>query len=179
MKMIVKHEILLLIISTFLVACVNVTESVTGNHSVYLGDGRSNPSVRIAHVSYQQAYPEIVMYTMSLLGMPYTYGGSSRNSGFDCSGLVLNVYQNTVHISLPRTAREMANAGIPISKNQLKIGDLVFFNTTGQKYSHVGIYLGHDRFVHAPNVRSYVQIGYLNSPYWRKKFTGARTYFVK
>ncbi|MCV2509700.1 MAG: C40 family peptidase, partial [Neisseriaceae bacterium] len=89
------------------------------------------------------------------------------------------VYQNTVHTSLPRTAREMASAGIPINKNQLKVGDLVFFNTTGQKYSHVGIYLGNGRFLHSPNSRSVVQIGSLDNPYWNKQFTGARTYFVK
>lgn len=116
----------------------------------------------------------LVRYAQSLQGMPYRYGGSEPQTGFDCSGLVCHVYGRYGY-SLPRTSREMGNQLQEISQDMLMPGDLVFFNTTGQHFSHVGIYIGEDKFVHAPSSRTgHVMTSSLKQAYWAKRFEGAR-----
>ena len=136
-------------------------------------------SVRITHIDHAAASNELMLQSMSLIGTPYRFGGSNRNTGFDCSGMVQFVYREVLNVSLPRTAHDMAAAGKVISKNQLQVGDLVFFNTNGKKFSHVGLYIGENRFIHAPSRKSSIKINYLSDKFYATRFTGARTFFVK
>lgn len=116
--------------------------------------------------------PPVTSYALSLVGTPYRYGSASKDEGFDCSGFVRHVYQRH-GIQLPRTAWEMAGA-LPRA-DDLRSGDLVFFNTGSGAFSHVGLFVSGDQFVHASSNRTgKVLVSSLNNPYWRKHFTGIR-----
>ncbi len=108
------------------------------------------------------------------LGVDYRNGGRSLVTGFDCSGLVAHVFEEAYGIRLPRNVRAQSEAGLPVSVNELEPGDLVFYDTLGRPYSHVGIYLGDGRFVHAPKSGSRVRVDNLRGAYWVKRFNGAR-----
>ena len=116
----------------------------------------------------------IVKTALALRGTPYRYGGSRPETGFDCSGFVRYVYHQQ-GVTLPRMAASMAAALPTVDDGSLRVGDLVFFNTRGHRYSHVGIYIGEGRFVHAPSKRTgQVIVSAMKNPYWRKRFTGVR-----
>ncbi|CAL1241341.1 C40 family peptidase [Candidatus Methylocalor cossyra] len=115
----------------------------------------------------------LVSYALSLRGTPYVWGGASPEEGFDCSGFVQHVYRRH-GIRLPRTAREMAEVLPPLDSRSRRPGDLVFFNTTGEPYSHVGIYIGNDDFVHASSAKGQVIVSRLDKPYWWEHFLGVR-----
>jgi hypothetical protein len=117
---------------------------------------------------------EMLDTALSYLGVPYRFGGASPRTGFDCSGLVNHVFRQAFGLSLPRTAREIARNGAAVARGELLPGDLVFFNTRGFLNSHVGIYLGDSKFVHAPNARSRVRIDDMEDTYYRTRFNGAR-----
>ena len=117
---------------------------------------------------------EMLDTALSYLGVPYRLGGASPRTGFDCSGLVSHVFRQTFGLSLPRTAQEIARNGAAIARGELLPGDLVFFNTRGFLNSHVGIYLGDSKFVHAPNSRGRVRIDDMDNNYYRTRFNGAR-----
>lgn len=108
------------------------------------------------------------------VGIAYHYGGRSPETGFDCSGLVTHAFERAWGLELPRTARALAKAGKPVRFADLLPGDLVFYNTRNRPYSHVGIYLGEGRFVHAPRRGAKVRIESLKTRYWRTRFNGAR-----
>jgi cell wall-associated NlpC family hydrolase len=108
------------------------------------------------------------------VGTPYRYGGSSPRTGFDCSGLVAHVYERAWGVALPRSTQGQRHAGHAVKRAELKPGDLVFYNTRHRPFSHVGIYLGDGRFVHAPRRGQLVRIESFDSPYWRARFDGAR-----
>jgi cell wall-associated NlpC family hydrolase len=109
---------------------------------------------------------------LSYLGTPYAYGGDSK-SGIDCSAFTNAVYDQSVNVRLPRTAADQAKQGTPISRDDLKFGDLMFFNTTGANLSHVGIYIGDDLFAHASEAFG-VTISSIESSYYKKRYTEAR-----
>jgi len=117
---------------------------------------------------------DAVVYAMSLIGAPYRNGGTTPQSGFDCSGFVWYVYRQSAGIALPRSADEMGRSGQPVAANELRPGDLVFYNTLGRDFSHVGIYIGEDRFVHAPSNGGTVGIVSMRSAYWLQRYAGAR-----
>ena len=117
---------------------------------------------------------DISIAAVGLVGVPYRYGGNNPKAGFDCSGLIMYVYNKAAGIKMPRTIQDMSNKGIGIDNQPPAPGDLVFFNTTGEKYSHAGIYVGQGRFVHAPSTGGTVRLDYITSPYWAAKFTEAR-----
>ncbi|MGA8007936.1 MAG: C40 family peptidase [Thiomonas sp.] len=117
---------------------------------------------------------DLVVNAMSFLGVKYRYGGDSARSGFDCSGFVRYVYQETLGTVLPHNAAQQAREGERISENQLKPGDLVFFNTLRRAFSHVGIYIGNGQFIHAPRTGQTIRVENLDAPYWSKRFDGAR-----
>ncbi len=119
-----------------------------------------------------------VAQALFLINTPYRYGGSSPQTGFDCSGLVQYVFSKFAAQALPRTASQWAKASTPIRKSALKRGDLVFFNTSGRSFSHMGIYIGRGRFVHAPSSGKVVSIAKLDNSYYVKRFDGARTVFA-
>lgn len=117
---------------------------------------------------------DISIAAVGLVDVPYRYGGNTPKGGFDCSGLIVYVYNKAVGIKLPRTIQLMSTKGKSIEGQPPAPGDLVFFNTTGEKYSHAGIYVGQGRFVHAPSAGGTVRLDYITSPYWAAKFTEAR-----
>lgn len=116
----------------------------------------------------------LVASAMGLVGVPYRRGGSTAESGFDCSGFVRSVYQNSLGLLLPRKAEEQASATQLIRRKDLKPGDLVFFNTMRQAFSHVGIYIGEGKFIHSPKPGSRVRIDSMDMDYWQGRFNGAR-----
>ncbi len=119
-------------------------------------------------------YSPMVSYALSLQGTPYHYGKSSPDEGFDCSGFVKHVYEHQ-GISLPRTVQGMAQSLTQVSKNDLHSGDLVFFNTEGKLFSHVGIYVSNNDFIHAPSQRTgKVLVSSLKNRYWGARFICAR-----
>lgn len=111
---------------------------------------------------------------LDLIGIRYKRGGSSPETGFDCSGFVGHVFREGLGLYLPRSSREISKAGETIDKTELKPGDLVFFNTMRRAFSHVGIYLGDNRFVHAPRTGGKVRIEDMSDRYWAKRYNGAR-----
>lgn len=123
---------------------------------------------------YTQAAGELVDQAMGYLGIRYRFGGTSPETGLDCSGLVMNVFRNAIGLDLPRTASEMARMGENIGRQELKPGDLVFFNTMRRAFSHVGIYLGDGQFVHAPSSGGKVRVENMANSYWSERFNGAR-----
>lgn len=117
---------------------------------------------------------DLISTAMGMIGIPYRFGGTNAETGFDCSGFVRAIYQEAVGHVLPRNAREQAKATQKIDKKDLKPGDLVFFNTMRRAFSHVGIYVGNGQFIHAPRRGKSVRVESMNSKYWSKRFNGAR-----
>ena len=116
----------------------------------------------------------VLMRAIGLVGTPYRYGGNTPDSGFDCSGLVTYVYRDMLDLRLPRTSRELANVQGPrIDPEKLAAADLVFFGSKGN-VSHVGIYVGEGRFVHAPSSGGTVRLDRLDGAYWRDHYSGAK-----
>ena len=117
---------------------------------------------------------ELVIRSLSLLGVRYRFGGNSPDTGLDCSGLVRHVYQGAIGLVLPRRAEEISRKGERVTLDQLRAGDLVFFNTLRRAFSHVGVYIGDNRFVHAPSAGGRVRVESIDTRYWLKRFSGAR-----
>ena len=119
---------------------------------------------------------DLVLSAMNFLGVPYKRGGNSVSNGFDCSGFTRHIFEMSVGLVLPRRADEQAKLSslVPIKKEDLKPGDLVFFNTMRATFSHVGIYVGEGKFIHSPRVGGAVRVEDMREAYWAKRFTGAR-----
>jgi cell wall-associated NlpC family hydrolase len=117
---------------------------------------------------------EVLMSALALTGTPYKFGGASPETGFDCSGFVSYVFKQAANFTLPHGARAISQIGKSIPVDQLQPGDLVFFNTLKSTFSHVGIYIGDDRFVHAPSTGGGVHVVNMKEAYWVKRFSGAR-----
>jgi len=117
---------------------------------------------------------EVLMSALALSGTPYKFGGISPETGFDCSGFVRYVFSQAANLTLPHGARAISQLGKSIPVDQLQPGDLVFFNTLKKTFSHVGIYVGDGRFIHAPSSGGGVDIVNMNDAYWSKRFNGAR-----
>ncbi len=121
-----------------------------------------------------QKAQDVAIFALSLIGVDYRFGGDSPQHGVDCSGLVRYVFSQTTGIALPRTSAALGKTGLNVARIDLVPGDLVFFNTRHFINSHVGIYLGDDRFVHAPSQGGEVRIASMADAYWRTRFNGAR-----
>ena len=133
--------------------------------------GRHWPQVAPADPAAANA---VTLRALSLVGTPYRYGGNTPDSGFDCSGLVNYVYRDMLDLRLPRSSRELAAAQGPrLAPEKLASGDLVFFGSRGD-VSHVGIYVGEGRFVHAPSSGGTVRLDHLDGAYWRDHYSGAK-----
>lgn len=117
---------------------------------------------------------ELVINAMGFLGVPYKRGGTSIETGFDCSGFVRTIYEQTAGLVLPRKAEQQAAATQKIDKSDLKPGDLVFFNTMKRTFSHVGIYVGNGKFIHSPKPGAEVRVEDMGVSYWNRRFDGAR-----
>lgn len=149
---------------------------------VFLGDfvyaipvSEEVPSKAISsEVTNSIAGDELLLQALSLIGIAYKFGGSTPMRGLDCSGFIRYIFKQSLRLNMPRTAAEQAHVGIPIKKQELQAGDLVFFNTRGRVNSHVGLYLGEDKFIHAPRTGKQIEIDSLKSSYWAKRYNGAR-----
>jgi cell wall-associated NlpC family hydrolase len=117
---------------------------------------------------------ELAMQAMGMLGIHYKYGGNSPENGLDCSGLVRYVFKEAWGADLPRTAAEISRVGEKVEPQDLQPGDLVFYNTLKRSFSHVGIYLGDNKFIHSPSSGGQVRIESMDLGYWKKRFNGAR-----
>ncbi len=155
-----------------LAGCATTAPRSGGGDSQSYGigdDHYSEPSVLKARSN------DVLMRALGLVGTPYRYGGSSIAGGFDCSGLVGFVFKDAAGLDLPRSTRELIDISArKIDRDSLQPGDLVFFNPRGGRVSHIGIYVGEDRFVHAPATGGTVRLDSLNSAYWRKYYVSAK-----
>jgi cell wall-associated NlpC family hydrolase len=115
-----------------------------------------------------------LIHALQTLGVQYRYGGRSPETGFDCSGLIAHVFERAWGIALPASAAALRKVGTAVRLKELQPGDLVFYNTRNRPYSHVGIYLGEGRFVHAPRSGAHVRVESVETRYWRVRFNGAR-----
>ncbi|BDB24619.1 C40 family peptidase [Cupriavidus sp. P-10] len=148
-----------------LAACASSPPSRYGSLPRTPGKPMVDPSAGLEEISIQ---------AMSLVGTPYRYGGNTPDSGFDCSGLVRYVVSRAASVNLPRTTEAMGTRGSTLDRSEVASGDLVFFNTTGRANSHVGIYVGQNRFVHAPSSGGTVRLEDMGKPYWASRYNGAR-----
>jgi cell wall-associated NlpC family hydrolase len=155
-------------------ALLQVVES---SYAAAISSGNSSGLSGLSNVRHapgtspiQKLLGEGLMY----IGVPYRWGGSSPVTGMDCSGLVQLVFRNSVGIDLPRTALEQSAQGTRVNQIELKPGDLVFFNTIGENISHVGIYVGSGKFLHAPATGKLVRIDKLSAKFWKQRYITAR-----
>lgn len=162
----------------------NAASGVEEDHFVrFLSDRGLIPSTqpvvgfaKQAHTKASELASELVVSAMNFLGVPYRMGGSSPESGFDCSGFTRHVFENSVGLLLPRRSIEQAQSPDlePVKQSELKPGDLVFFNTLRRTFSHVGIYIGDHKFIHSPRAGSSVRVEDMRISYWQQRFDGAR-----
>lgn len=125
-------------------------------------------------LGWTNAAQEVLMSALSLTGVKYKFGGNSPETGFDCSGFVKYVFAQAANLTLPHGARAISQLGHSVTVDQLQPGDLVFFNTLKTAFSHVGIYVGEGRFIHAPSSGGGIHVVNMNDTYWSKRFNGAR-----
>jgi len=162
-----------------LIVCCIVSAHAAPNSSssddleIYLSDSGFITKISKVSQNVSNKASDLVMNAMGFLGVPYRRGGSDDN-GFDCSGFVRSMYEQTLGKVLPRSAREQADATEKIDKKDLQPGDLVFFNTMRQTFSHVGIYVGDNKFIHSPRPGKQVKVEDMRQSYWLSRFTGAR-----
>ena len=126
------------------------------------------------HQRIRSMASELALSALGMLDVPYKWGGNSARTGLDCSGFVKAVYSQAAGVQLPRLAAEQAQATQAIDLGQIQPGDLVFFNTMRRRYSHVGIYIGDNRFIHAPRTGAVVRVENMTQNYWQRRFNGAR-----
>ena len=164
-----KHNLL------FLIGFLCLTLDGCANHSLRLTDAEPEPEAVLppaVHAIDQAS--GVAVQALAHLGTPYRASGLSPQTGFDCSGLVAYVYREGAGMSLPRNTFDLSRLGEPVDRGALKPGDLVFYNTQRREYSHVGIYLGEERFIHAPSSGGEVRVENLRAGYWARRYSGAR-----
>ncbi|AET89549.1 MULTISPECIES: C40 family peptidase [Caballeronia] len=138
-------------------------------------DAASNPGGAKSFLSgVASKAGDVVVGALNMIGVRYRWGGNTPDSGLDCSGFVRYVFQDTLGMTLPRRAEEMSRVGEKVTVADLKPGDLVFFNTMRRSFSHVGIYIGDNKFVHSPSTGSTIRVDDMEDGYWEKRFQGAR-----
>ena len=166
-----RHNLLFLIgfLSIFLAGC--------GSQPVRSPDAETEPEPAAASVPQIRATDRassVALQALAHLGTPYRAGGLSPQTGFDCSGLVAYAYYQGAGVALPRNTFDLSQLGEPVDRSALRPGDLVFYNTQRRDYSHVGIYLGEERFIHAPSSGGEVRVESLRAGYWMRRYNGAR-----
>ena len=124
--------------------------------------------------SFTDRASDLAIRAMAMVGIRYRYGGNTPEHGLDCSGLVRYVFKQAWGAELPRTSEEISRVGAKVDSKDLQPGDLVFYNTLRRGFSHVGIYLGDNKFIHSPSAGSSIRIESMDLSYWKKRFNGAR-----
>jgi cell wall-associated NlpC family hydrolase len=140
----------------------------------FLADKGLMTQIEQVRQSVSHKASELVVTALGFLGVPYRMGGNTVETGFDCSGFVRAMYQQTVGLILPRKAEQQAAATEKIERGDLRPGDLVFFNTLKRAFSHVGIYVGEGKFIHSPKPGGEVRVENMGVSYWNHRFDGAR-----
>lgn len=162
------------IFKTALIACT-LSCSVSAAWAQEAEDSASpEPASSTLQTRHVSGIADMLNYARKLIGVNYKYGGTHPSTGFDCSGYVSHVFRQVAGLSLPHNALAISRQGRKISVDELQPGDLVFFNTLRRSFSHVGIYLGNNRFVHAPSSGGGVEVVDMQEAYWAKRFNGAR-----
>lgn len=138
---------------------------------------KPNANRSLANIQASGDAREVVMYALGLLDVGYKFGGSNPEAGLDCSGMAAFIYKNAVNVQLPHNARQIAETTKAIDLKKLRAGDMVFFNTMNRPYSHMGIYIGDGKFIHAPRTNSVIRVDTLASGYFADRLEGARTVF--
>jgi cell wall-associated NlpC family hydrolase len=139
--------------------------------------GASSGTITQASRGVSAQASEVVMYAMGLIDTGYRFGGKNPEAGLDCSGMVSYIYGRAAGVKVAGSAADIARNGRPIARDELRPGDLVFFNTLNRSLSHVGIYIGDTRFIHAPSTNGRVRIDRLSDSYYAQRFEAARTFF--
>ncbi|MCB1960221.1 MAG: C40 family peptidase [Rhodocyclaceae bacterium] len=171
-----RHRFALLTLASALListAAVHAEESVSPAALTVTATTTPSPATSI-RTPRTDPVAELVVQALSFLGIPYRYGGQSRDTGLDCSALVQQVFRDAIGLALPRTTGGLARVGQNVERSSLKAGDLVFFNTRRRAFSHVGLYLGDNRFLHAPSKGGKVRVERLSTSYWATRFNGGR-----
>ncbi|MCL2644049.1 MAG: C40 family peptidase [Betaproteobacteria bacterium] len=143
------------------------------------GDEKYSPYAKYFILDDPAYRNEIVMQALSLKGTKYKWGGSNPRDGMDCSGLVIHVVKKVSNHNLPHHAATIARMTRPIKRKELAPGDLVFFNTMQRRYSHVGVYIGNNNFVHSPTAGQTVRVDSLRTRYYAERLDGLRTFARK
>lgn len=165
--MVIRHSLLQLCIAATLCACI----------PAWCAETDPPPEQTTVFTKIQELTDHassLVTKAIHFLGIRYQRGGNNIEQGLDCSGLVRLVFKDALNIDLPRTAAEISRTGEKIDPNELQPGDLVFYNTLKRGFSHVGIYLGDNKFIHSPSKGGRVRIESMELAYWKKRFNGAR-----
>ena len=163
----------LLVLAALLSACAGGPERISsGEQPEVTGLGEEDT---VLPGNLKAAANDILFQAIGLVGTPYRYGGNSPESGFDCSGLINYVFLHSAGLKLPRTTAALIDIDAPrVEKDRLYPGDLVYFNTLGGRVSHIGIYVGERRFVHAPSSGGIVRMDNIDTPYWQKHYVDAK-----
>ncbi len=159
-----------LILATAICACPAVADDL----DQFVANAERFPGANHVSQPVSERAAELVLTAMGFLGVPYRRGGNTGETGFDCSGFVKAIVEQTSGQDLPRRAEEQAAVTQKIERSALQPGDLVFFNTLRRAFSHVGIYVGDGRFIHSPKPGSEVRVEDMTAKYWQRRFDGAR-----
>ena len=165
------HRLLVAVLAAALVAAPSVGAAQSRDEGSLAAAAATVKSAATQALNTAQG---LSAFALELIGIRYKWGGNSPATGLDCSGLVRYVFQKVTGVTLPRTAKDMSRIGEQVAVPDLRPGDLVFFDTRHFAFSHVGIYLGDNRFVHAPRQGRDVEVATLDSSFWQKRFNGAR-----
>ncbi|HEY9103911.1 C40 family peptidase [Chitinimonas sp.] len=135
----------------------------------------SRPDTSTARIEADDSGREIVMYALGLIDVGYQFGGKNPEAGLDCSGMVTFIYRNALGLDVSGSAADIAKRGRSVRRDDLQAGDLVFFNTMNRPFSHVGIYIGDEKFIHAPSTNGKVRIESLKTKYFATRYEAARS----
>jgi len=159
----------------FLLSFIGPILSGCASQSARLAETETEPAVATVPVVHAtDRASSVALQALAHLGTPYRASGLSPQTGFDCSGLVAYVYREGAGLALPRNTFDLSRMGESVERSDLRPGDLVFYNTQRREYSHVGIYLGEERFIHAPSSGGEVRVENLDADYWVRRYNGAR-----
>lgn len=163
--------------NTLLACCLAVLLTACGSAPMRTPDSAVTPVPEVRSEAASEQGSEVAIYAMDLIGTGYRFGGKNPEAGLDCSGMVSYIFNRAAGLRLTGSAADMARKGRQIDKANLRAGDLVFFNTLNRPFSHVGIYIGDGRFIHAPSGNGKVHISRMDNPYFAPRFEMARSYF--